>query len=581
MIESVRCDKPSFRPVMLRDGFNVVLADRTDSSTDRDTRNGSGKSTLIEIIHFCLGASLAGSPLKAQPLAGWTFAVDLKLNGKSFTASRNTSKPNTIMIEGPVGTLPISPMVDEKTGKHYYRLTDWTVVLGKLCFGLPVVAEPVRYGPRFRNLFAFFARHDRDAFTTPFESHRKMKEGEKQTYNAFLLGMNWEYAIKRQELRDESGALDAIKRLGKAGTALGLLGSAGELNADRVRLELAVKKTDQSLKGFRVHSEYEDIERQANAFTKEVHELVNLNVTDARRLEAYRDSIAAEKAPNDDLLLAVYKEAGAVLGESVKAALADVRRFHANIIQNRSAFLATEIERIERDMSIRSKQIVDLGGKRTELMTILSTHGALEEFTRLQRRHVGLVAELKDVEHRLKRRKEFDEGKTRIAAELADLVRAMRDDWSERSNNLNKAVALFNQNSEALLAASGKLVIDVKETGYSFGVDIMAAASAGIASMKVFCYDMMLAQLWNGKPANPGILVHDSALFDSMDERQIAHALRLAASESKKRGFQYICTLNSDRIPSKELTKGFDIESHVCIRLTDREDSGRLLGIRF
>ncbi len=58
MIRSVKCNKASFKSVEFQAGFNVILADRTQESSQRDTRNGSGKTTLIEIIHFCLGSKL-------------------------------------------------------------------------------------------------------------------------------------------------------------------------------------------------------------------------------------------------------------------------------------------------------------------------------------------------------------------------------------------------------------------------------------------------------------------------------------------------------------------------------------------
>ena len=57
MIHAVRCDHPSFNTVSFKSGFNVVLADKTNQSSIKDSRNGLGKSLLIEIIHFCLGAS--------------------------------------------------------------------------------------------------------------------------------------------------------------------------------------------------------------------------------------------------------------------------------------------------------------------------------------------------------------------------------------------------------------------------------------------------------------------------------------------------------------------------------------------
>jgi uncharacterized protein YydD (DUF2326 family) len=76
--------------------------------------------------------------------------------------------------------------------------------------------------------------------------------------------------------------------------------------------------------------------------------------------------------------------------------------------------------------------------------------------------------------------------------------------------------------------------------------------------------------------------VHDSILYDPVDERQRALALQLAAREAESKGFQYICTMNSDLVPYGELSEDFDMESFVRLRLTDAEgDEGRLLGIRF
>ena len=57
---------------------------------------------------------------------------------------------------------------------------------------------------------------------------------------------------------------------------------------------------------------------------------------------------------------------------------------------------------------------------------------------------------------------------------------------------------------------------------------------------------------FNPRPASPGFLIHDSTIFDGVDERQRAEALELAASESQAHGFQYICTLNSDDVPRNE-----------------------------
>lgn len=99
--------------------------------------------------------------------------------------------------------------------------------------------------------------------------------------------------------------------------------------------------------------------------------------------------------------------------------------------------------------------------------------------------------------------------------------------------------------------------------------------------MKVFCYDMTLATIWAQKTSSPRLLVHDSPIFDGVDERQQALALEIAAQEAEAWGFQYICTLNSDDVPWNEFSEGFKLRNFIRVSLTDESLSGSLLGIRF
>jgi len=142
---------------------------------------------------------------------------------------------------------------------------------------------------------------------------------------------------------------------------------------------------------------------------------------------------------------------------------------------------------------------------------------------------------------------------------------------------------LFNRNSRFLYDAPGRLIINVGDNGFQFRVEISRDGSEGIDNMKIFCYDLMLAQLWaeSDRESSPRILIHDSTIFDGVDERQVRLALELADRESRIYGFQYICTLNSDMVPYSEFAADFDFDSFVRLRLTDESDEGGLLGIRF
>jgi uncharacterized protein YydD (DUF2326 family) len=78
------------------------------------------------------------------------------------------------------------------------------------------------------------------------------------------------------------------------------------------------------------------------------------------------------------------------------------------------------------------------------------------------------------------------------------------------------------------------------------------------------------------------VLIHDSHLFDGVDERQIAKALQLGAERAEAAGFQYIVTMNSDILPREGFSRGFNIHDYVLeTKLTDATDTGGLFGLRF
>ena len=76
-------------------------------------------------------------------------------------------------------------------------------------------------------------------------------------------------------------------------------------------------------------------------------------------------------------------------------------------------------------------------------------------------------------------------------------------------------------------------------------------------------------------------MIHDSHLFDGVDERQVVGALAAAAKQVSACGWQYLVTMNSDVMP-KTFPDSFDIAPHILpVRLTDASADGGLFGIRF
>jgi uncharacterized protein YydD (DUF2326 family) len=205
----------------------------------------------------------------------------------------------------------------------------------------------------------------------------------------------------------------------------------------------------------------------------------------------------------------------------------------------------------------------------------------LDEYTQLQERHLDAVAQLNDVEARISNLTRFEEGRSSLRIEQELLHQRTRRNYEERRDQRQRAINLFNENTQALYRVPGTLVIDVRPEGFKFNVLIERSASQGVTNMKVFCYDLTLAQLWAEPRPSPTMVCHDSTIFDGVDERQVARALELAATDSVSRGYQYICTLNSDTVPWQEFEQSFDLNPFVRLRLTDTSENGSLLGVRF
>lgn len=575
-IKSITSNNPLFKSAEFPELFNVVLAERTKESTIKDSRNGLGKSTLIEIIHFCLGSN-TNKRLKLY-LKDWEFNLRILLQEKDILVSRSFDSPSIISIEGDTTGWPIQPQRERE--RFVLTAKEWNLVLGNLMFGLPI-ATPRKYSPTFRSLISYFIRRGRDAFSKAFEHHRKQREWEKQINNCFLLNLAWEDASDWQILKDKKKLLQDLKKASEAGVVTEMIGSLGELQAAKVRLENQIQTRASELNNYQVHPQYQELQRRADNLTSQIHRNTNLNISDDNLLSFYLESIESEVNSTSEDILGIYESLQIQIPEIIQRRLEDAQNFHAQIINNRRDFLASEIERLRKVIDDRQKQIESLASERSEIMQTLNTHGALEEYTKLQQLHLKDVEALNEINTRIETLRKIEDAKIEYRLESDLLTQRARRDYMERQTQREKAISIFNENSEALYSAPGSLVIDINDNGFKFDVEIERSDSEGVSSMKIFCYDLMLAQLWSEYSPSPKILIHDSTIFEGVDERQVALALELAFRKSREFGFQYICMLNSDRLPDDDFSEGFDINSYARLTLTDATEDGGLLGFRF
>ena len=343
MIHTVSSTDSRFRTVHLGPGLNIVLAERTEGSSEKDSRNGLGKTSLIEIIHFCLGSSFSKAHLLAHPdLRCATYSLDLDLGSHRFTVSRCPEEATLVQIRGPITQLPAETKSHKKSGQPTLTIPQWNDVLGRLLFGLGDEESAQSFAPTFRSLVGYFIRRGAHAFSQPFEHFPKQHEWDKQVNTAHLLQLDWRHPFRWQQLREKKKLIDQVKASAKAGVTIPSLSTTdrlGDLEAARVNLEEKTRREAADLSAFKVHPQYRELETEASQFTGRLHDLNNQNVSDREMLAYYEAALRDEiPAPERDVKR-LYQEAGIVLPDHVTRRLDDVRDFHARLIRNRRDFL--------------------------------------------------------------------------------------------------------------------------------------------------------------------------------------------------------------------------------------------------
>jgi uncharacterized protein YydD (DUF2326 family) len=169
-----------------------------------------------------------------------------------------------------------------------------------------------------------------------------------------------------------------------------------------------------------------------------------------------------------------------------------------------------------------------------------------------------------------------------ITAKSLELQQAVDLDLQERRQQTDEAILLFSRYAQRLYGEGREayLAIEAGRTSLNITPRIDADDSRGINNMVIFCFDLTLAVLAHRHERGADFLIHDSHLYDGVDERQVARALALAAEVTEEEHMQYIVTLNTDTL-STAAQRGFNPEPHIrSPRLTD-DDEGGLFGFRF
>lgn len=586
MIHRIYSTDGRFKELNFRPGLNVVVAEKTTGARKEQTRNAAGKSSILEIIHYALGCKATKDGLFYKDVfSGESFGMVFDLAGQKVHVERPAGKDNgrnQFYFHANVPGFIREELADAMLPEDRFLKTNvWTEILGRQTFG---ISDGTKFSPSFRLAFPYFCRIDSDGgMHDAFESWKKQPAWQRDVTIAFLLGLDWHVLSKMETLRVEEKHLDQLKQELKGSGLVGqIIGKTSGLRAQLAVADQRVRALEQQLSDFQVLPEYREIEQEASTIARKIADLSDRNTADRSLIADLNDSLQTEKEPAQLDLERLYNAAGVQLPGITLGRLESVKEFHRTVIKNRKAHLEGEIAAAEHRIANRESEARLLSARQKELMGLLQTHGALDQFNRLQE-ELSRVRSQKDLlQKQSELAQKIEKGGANLDVQRATLHRNLMNDMEERAERMNEAVLLYEELSQSVSERSSILEIEPTSKGLRMEITGGPSKSKGIREQQIFCFDMLLAVMQSKREKSLGFLVHDSHLFDAMDERQVANAIEAGARLSKQYGFQYIITMNSDRIPYSDFSKDFDFDSHVIEpRLTDETESGGLFGFRF
>lgn len=538
----------TFQPIDFKDGLNIIVGEKTKNN--KETSNGVGKSLSLRCIDF-----LFGKDKNVDEIKNILQQKDIVLN-LSFSQNEKIH-----FVERSYDKI----FFDEKE----ISLKEYTEILYKL--NLQNIIPSSDSILSFRNIFSRFFRIQ--SFKNPIEQIEKEKVFQNNYVNAFLLKLNLDYLNQKSKLKIKQEENNKI---------IQQLNEYEQENNKENELELQerLKELTSNLSNFKIAENYYDLEKKLNDITYTIEQMRNEKLFKERQLKNKQKIIDLNKQFDIDRISNVYREVQFFFEKSTIEHIEAVKKFHDELFYNRRAKAERDKKALQIEISILAEDIKKMDDERSILYKELENKGALNEYQSLLKEKEKIIEQLEKTQRIKKLVVDLKQKQADIKLEIDIFKRELLNFENEIDIQINKLGLLFREISSNFYT-NNKGYLDIKinnsfktERLYDINARIDADKSNGVNNMKVFIYDMLIYKL---NPKLIGFVGHDNLLFDSIDERQIAIALKYVNDNLD----QYICSIHDTKFNEANkyaIENNFNLEEHVCVKLSEKH---KLFGFDF
>ena len=558
-----------FEEISFHDGVNIILGEKYDDSSVKGRKtNGVGKSMSIEFLDFAFlndydKSRIAKIPKEVFPLEE-NVILDLDIGDEAITIKRNRKQADQPVIIREGKTVSFDKLQDAReylTGIIFQKLNGKKV-------------------PSFRNLFSILMRDERSEFTDIIKCHDLTKKiPDDLSAHLFLLGFSLEAYKNTLETIKEIDAVNTILTKDKKELTQEGKKKISDVKAELNALEDELQKLEDAIESFKTNETFDAMEA-------DLIELEDLLDQLRKRQKALRyDYEKIRKMPkpeqiDDREIELVYNQFKGELGSAVVKSLNEVVGFKNKIEEFQRTLVNQKAKELESQLKSIAEQIRILDDEYSEKLKVIDKKGVLKnlkvslkiyEAKKDSTSHTKFLFDQYE-----KKKKMLRLQKTQQIMEIDNEIEQNKeiiDDFIDTILEIHESIMGNKECSfsiQTIDKARGKTPIELTLRIYDDG-------SHSVDRTKVFIYDMALLFNQYTRNRHPLFLVHDN-IFD-VDQDTLVQCLNyIYKQEEQYQDFQYILTLNRDKIENEEQRKliQMDIDEHqVAVFTKEKKFLGR------
>lgn len=561
-----------FEEISFHDGVNIILGEKYDDSSVKGRKtNGVGKSMSIEFLDFGFlndyeKSRIAKIPKEVFPLEE-NVILDLDIGDEAITIKRNRKQADQPVIIREGRTVSFDKLQDAReylTGLIFPKLNGKKV-------------------PSFRNLFSILMRDERSEFTDIIKCHDLTKKiPDDLSAHLFLLGFPLEAYKNTLETIKEIEAVNTVIAKDKKELTQEGKKKISDVKAELNALEDELQKLEDAIESFKTNETFDSMEA-------DLIELEDLLDQLRKRQKALRyDYEKIRKMPkpeqiDDREIELVYNQFKSELGNAVVKSLNEVVGFKNKIEEFQRTLVNQKAKELESQLKSIAEQIRVLDDEYSEKLKVIDKKGVLKNLKvslKIYEAKKDSISHTKflfdQYEKNEKKKRMLNLQKTQQLMEIDSEIeqnKEIMDDFIDTILEIHESI-MGNKECSFSLQTVDKAR---KKTPVELTLRIYDDGSHSVDRTKVFIYDMALLFNQYTRDRHPLFLVHDN-IFD-VDQDTLVQCLNyIYKQEEQYQDFQYILTLNRDKIENEEQRKliQMDIDEHqVAVFTKEKKFLGR------